>query len=261
MVDWYLGTMGFSYKDWEGSFYPAEIKPRRYLDYYAGIFNAVEIDSTFYGVPPISNIQRWISQTPEGFKICTKLPRTITHNLGLSGTQGLVDEFLGVMRSLKNRLGIILIQFPPSFKDDQFLALASFLESLPSDIRFACEVRHPSWHNDRYIQLLTKLGVAYTANEYANLPRCLYQTTGFLYVRWIGYHLRFQRHDREQIDPSTQLAWWWDALQPYLGGVNEIFGFFNNDYAGFSPGTCNRFKSLVGLTAVPLVYPKQERLF
>lgn len=114
MINWYLGTMDFSYKDWIGYFYPADVGARDFLKYYCGIFNSVEIDSTFYGTPPVGNVNRWIAVTPEGFKICYKMPKHITHEMELSGARPILVEFIKTMRLLGNRLGVILIQLPPS---------------------------------------------------------------------------------------------------------------------------------------------------
>ncbi len=115
MVEWFLGTMGFGYDDWRGVFYPPGTTSRDYLTHYSRIFNSVEMDTTFYGVPRSAVVTQWAASTPDNFKFCAKLPRTITHEMGLIGTRGLVDEFIDAMRLLGDKLGVILIQFPPSF--------------------------------------------------------------------------------------------------------------------------------------------------
>ncbi|NIT54716.1 MAG: DUF72 domain-containing protein, partial [Aliifodinibius sp.] len=94
MVDFYIGTMGFSYKDWAGAFYPPGISPREYLTFYSRIFNAVEIDSTFYGTPKAGSVERWREGSPEGFRICLKVPRSITHDAGLVGVDDEMMKFV-----------------------------------------------------------------------------------------------------------------------------------------------------------------------
>ncbi len=96
MADYFIGTMGFSYQDWAGSFYPPGVKARDYLVHYSRVFNAVEIDSTFYGIPKSSSIVRWRDQSPSDFKICLKVPRSITHEAGLVGTQREMDRFIEI---------------------------------------------------------------------------------------------------------------------------------------------------------------------
>jgi uncharacterized protein YecE (DUF72 family) len=261
IVNWYLGTMGFSYKDWSGPFYPSYIESRDYLEYYSQIFNAVEVDSTFYGTPRPEVVARWAEVTPEGFRICAKLPKTITHDLKLVGAAPELNKFLDVIRLLKNRLGVLLIQMPPSFSAHEIPALTGFLESLPEDIRFALEVRHPSWYTEETAALLENFGVAWTATEYEDLPKQIYKTTDWLYVRFIGKHGRFDSHESEKLDVAQQLEWWRDHITGKLEGVKEVFGFFNNDYAGFGAGTCNRFKALMGLPVRPFTPPQQPTLF
>jgi uncharacterized protein YecE (DUF72 family) len=261
MADWHLGTMGFSYKDWSGPFYPPKMPARDYLAHYARYFNAVEIDSTFYGVPRAETVRRWRRVTPEGFRICAKLPRSITHEQKLFGAAEELEEFLRVMRQLEDRLGVLLVQLPPSFTALERPALEGFLEILPRDLHFAVEVRDASWYTDSTAELLTAHGVAWAATEYEDLPIRIDVTAPFLYVRFIGRHGRFETHEQERLDVDTQLAWWREKLTAAAGQVENIFGFFNNDYAGFGAGTAQRFKGLLGLPAEPLTPPQQPRLF
>ena len=104
--------MGFGYKDWSGVFYPADMSARNYLAYYSRIFNAVEIDSTFYGIPRVETIRRWVAVTPASFQFCLKTPNAITHDLKLVGASGLMSQFVETVRFLDEKLGVILIQFP-----------------------------------------------------------------------------------------------------------------------------------------------------
>jgi uncharacterized protein YecE (DUF72 family) len=103
--------------------------------------------------------------------------------------------------------------------------------------------------------------VCWVATEYPNLPRGVQLTADILYFRLIGQHGQYDRHDKEQIDRSANLQWWYQHLQAHLDRVHAIYGFFNNDYAGFGAGSCNRFKALAGLPASDLRPPQQARLF
>ncbi len=261
MVDWYLGTIGFSYKDWDGAFYPVGMPQRSYLAYYSQIFNAVELDSTFYGTPPAERVRQWALTVPEGFKFCVKTPREITHDLRLLEAQPAMETFLKTMRLLGHKLGAILIQLPPSFTAAEFDTVAVFLTNLPTDLQFAIEFRHTSWYISETAELLKSHGMGWVSLDYVDLPKQIGLTTDFLYLRWLGEHGRFEHKDREQIDVTPELTGWWEYIQPHLSHIQTIYGFFNNDYAGHSPSTCNRFKAIVGLPVVQPQLPQQGRLF
>lgn len=183
MVDFYIGTMGFSYKDWVGAFYPPGLSAHDYLSYYSRIFNSVEIDSTFYGTPKVGSVIKWRENSPEDFKICVKVPRSITHEAALVGVK---DEILGFVQTVENlgdKLGMILIQFPPSFDNSNLQVLDVFLEQLPEGYNFAAEFRHPSWWVDRTADILSKHGVCWAATEYQGVPKEVPLTTDTIFVR------------------------------------------------------------------------------
>jgi uncharacterized protein YecE (DUF72 family) len=261
VVNWYLGTVGYSYKDWDGSFYPQGASPGSYLAHYSQVFNAVEIDSTFYGTPPIGRLQKWANTVPKSFKFCPKTPRQITHEARLVQVADTMRRFIDAMRVLGDNLGSILIQLPPSFSAAEFETLNQFLVTLPADIQFAIEFRHPSWFNYETVSLLRNYKVCWTSTAYMDLPRQIALTTSFHYIRWLGKHGQFKQKDREQVEVLPQLKWWWNTLQPNLQRVETVYGFFNNDFSGHSPATCNRFKELIGLSVTYPELPRQARLF
>lgn len=268
MAAWYLGTMGFAYETWRGVFYPLELPDRNFLPFYSQVFNAVEVDSTFYGTPREGAVQRWSAVTPEGFRICAKIPRVITHELSLVGAQVETAAFLETMRQLESKLGPILIQFPPSFTAERFDPLKAFLAALPPDLRFAVEFRHGSWYaasgnitETKVAEMLSEYGICWAGTHYPGLPSRIHPTADFFYIRWIGQHGSFKTHERERIDRTADLEGWWKLIQPYLGRVTDIYGFFNNDYAGHAPASCNRFKRIAGLPVTEPPTPKQGTLF
>ena len=262
MANWYLGTVGFSYKDWDGVFYPAGTQPRSYLAHYSKVFNAVEVDSTFYGTPPKDRVQRWAATVPPDFKFCVKTPRQITHDLGLmtSAIDAMAD-FLETISLFGDKLGAVLIQLPPNFTLAQADTVDTFLAKLPKDYQYAIEFRHESWYTDDVVRLLENYGVCWVSIDYLDLPKRVTPTTNFLYMRWLGWHGQFTEKDREQLDVTPQLHWWQKHLKSQLDQTQAIYGFFNNDYSGHSPATCNRFKTMVGLQAITPQLPKQGRLF
>ena len=260
MADLRLGTMGFSYADWAGVFYPDRLKPGDYLAYYAKHFDTVELDTTFHATPPADRVRRWAGITPDHFRFCAKVPKMITHD-GLDRRLNEMGEFLDVMRELGPKLGVILIQLPPSCGIEQFANLERLLRALPGDVRFAVEFRSGSWGQARTLDLLRHHRCALVAAEYLTRPSRIHLTTDFLYVRWIGEHQRFAELNHEQLDVTPALEWWKGQLQAVSTQLHSIWGFFNNDYSGYSVATCRRFMAMLGL---PLTDPEpaaQGRLF
>jgi uncharacterized protein YecE (DUF72 family) len=259
-VDWRLGTMGFSYKDWSGVFYPDGLAPRDYLAYYSQFFDTVELDSTFYGTPHPEYVARWASLTPPNFVFCAKTPKQITHEMRLVDTRDEMDHFVDTMRLLGDKLAVVLIQLPPDMTFEYIHKLALFLRDLPPGARYAVEFRHASWHATATGQLLQNHRVAWVSTDYIHLPRRVYATTDFLYIRWIGRHGQYETKDYERIDPTPWLEEWLADIQSRLDSVHTCYGYFNNDYAGHSPATCNRFRQMVGLPTRDLQPPQQGRL-
>jgi uncharacterized protein YecE (DUF72 family) len=261
MSDWCLGTIGFSYKEWVGGFYPTGTSQREYLHYYCKVFNSVELDTTFHSIPRIALVESWYTATPSDFKFCLKTPRTITHDHRLQGMQGLMSEFLEALNPLYEKIGPILIQLPPSLTQDNYLALQEFLESLPQSYRYALEFRHSSWYNEQTTQLLSQHKVCWVSLDFPNLPRQINVTTDFLYIRWIGINGMYHYHSYEREDKTNQLKWWLQSLLPFDNQIPTIYGYFNNDYTGFAAGTCKRFIQLAGLAGDDQNTPFQESMF
>lgn len=259
--NWYLGTMGFGYADWEGVFYPPGLPAHNYLRHYSKFFNSVELDTTFYGPPKVDQVLRWQQSVSETFLFSLKTPRQITHEHRLDRAQGLMEDFLLRLKNFKSQLGVVLIQLPPDFIFLEKSALFSFVSTLPDDFRFAVEFRHPSWFNDETRDILSRYQIGWAATEYLDLPVTIQPTSDFLYIRWIGDHGRYGRKDHERVDLTGRLQNWANLIQSQLKSVNTVFGYFNNDYAGFSPGTCNRFKKIVGLPTKNFQPPRQTTLF
>jgi uncharacterized protein YecE (DUF72 family) len=260
MKQWYLGTIGFSYKDWLGAFYPAGTNQRTYLLYYSKVFNCVELDSSFHSIPPQVNVTSWFNSTPSDFRFCFKTPRHITHELKLLGAEAAMDEFLTSIQFMQEKLGPILIQLPPKFKQDKIAIVDNFLTRLPQNYRYAVEFRHPSWYNAKTSQMLSTHKVCWVSNDFPTLPRQINLTTDFLFHRWIGVNGIYQHHSYERVDKNEQLKWWLDLILSYSTKVQHLYGFFNNDYTGFAAGTCIRFMQIAGLIEENDL-PYQERLF
>ena len=261
MMKWHIGTMGFAYRGWVGPFYPAGLSQNKFLSHYSTLFDAVEIDSTFYGIPRPEQVKRWTAVTPNNFTFSLKTPRAITHERGLAKGLPQMFEFLEVAAMMAEKLGVILIQFGPKFTASAMKALDEFLNQLPSNIRYAVEFRHPSWENADTNALLSRHNVCRVAADYIHMPKKIHRTTDFLYLRFIGPHGQFGTKDREMVDKTTILKTWYEALKPHLNHVSAVHVYINNDFSGFSPATCNRFKKIVGVPAKEIRPLQQGRLF
>ncbi len=261
MADWYLGTIGFTYPEWKGSFYPAGLPSDQSLSYYSRIFNAVEINTTFYGPQPPDKVKRWAAAVPEDFKFCFKAPKRVTHELRLKNAEAEMRVFVESSMAMGSKFGAVLIQLPPSFTLEARPSLESFLQSLPSGPRYAFEFRHASWHVPETAELLRKYQAGWVATDYEDLPVEINPTTDFLYIRWIGRHNVIPHPGHEVLDRADRLKNWLERIKANLSGIDAIYGFFDNDYAGHAPASCNRLKSLAGLPVVPSSAEEQGRLF
>lgn len=255
----YLGTQGWSYKDWVGSFYPPGARAVDYLSYYARIFDAVELDTTFYGTPTVSKVESWAAATPQAFQFTAKVPRAITHDRRLIDAEAEMEEFVAVMQRLGEKLGAVLIQLPPDFTADERPALEQFLRDLPDGIRFAAEFRHRSWLTDDTYDLLRRHNVAWTMIDLRYMPITLQTTAGFAYVRWLGDHRKVIKMDATQIDNRDNLHRWAEELEMVARRVERIYGFVNNHYSGHSPADVRTLRRALGMVEEIEREPRHEQ--
>jgi uncharacterized protein YecE (DUF72 family) len=239
----YLGTQGWSYPSWVGSFYPPGTPATRYLDVYASQFNTVELDTTFYAVPPLSTVTGWRERTPAGFLFAAKFPKTITHDKGLVDCVEETHVFLERMTHLDQKLGPLVLQMPPSFAATQMQALSAYLAGLPVGLRYALEVRHRSWlapaAHEALLELLRKHGVALCLVQHAWMPHLDELTSDFAYIRWLGRREDFPDDDfsHVRLNRDQQLDGWAEQIGGYLRKGRFVYGYFNNHYQGHSPAS------------------------
>lgn len=265
-----LGACAWSFDEWRGNFYPADLPEERWLEYYARYFPAVEIDSTFYSAPAEGTVLRWAECTPASFRFACKLPRAITHACRLRDCSAEFTAFLRAMEPLAAKLQVILIQLPPSFapKEGRPL-LRSFLEQLPRDFRFAIEFRHSGWHRPQAIRLLERHRVCWVwadtspLNERNLAPFELWpHTTDFLYVRLMGDYATKYNPGGERVHQYGKLLWkreaalesWALKIERHLEESRSVWAFVNNHYEGFAPETCQRLAGRLGYE-LPLPAP------
>jgi uncharacterized protein YecE (DUF72 family) len=255
------GTSAFTAAGWEGSFYPAGMKPADYLAYYATRFDTVEIDSTFYRIPAKTTVQGWARKTPEGFVFAAKVPQVITHEKVLVDCESELKQFMEAMDCLGDKLGPLLFQFGYFNRKaflgvNDFLArLRPFLKKLPKGHKFAVEIRNKNWLVPQFVETLRERGIALALIDQSWMPRPAQWfekfdpiTADFTYVRWLGYRKGIEDQtktwDRVIVDRRAELSEWAEILGKVHKRKIQIFAYANNHYAGFGPATVEMFQEL-----------------
>lgn len=263
-----LGTQGWNYDSWVGPFYPPGTRVGEFLTVYSRAFEAVEVDSTFYAVPPSKTVAGWASKVPDGFTFSLKLPQEITHERRLRDADDTLEEFIRRARELGNKLGPILIQLGPDFATSELPALVSFLPKLPTDLRFAIEFRQRGWINDGVLALLAEHHVSLALTDGRWLPRkqmlalASRPTSDFIYLRWMGPDRSIVDFSRIQVDRTRELESWAGVLWELAEQGFDVYGYVNNHFAGHSPSSTRDLQKLIGQRPVmPEQLGEQMSLF
>lgn len=256
----FIGTQGWSYPDWAGSFYPEGTPTSRYLTTYAKAFTSVEVDSSFYATPPASHFLGWRDRTPGSFRFALKLPGELTHERRLRGGDEVLTTFCKRAELLEEKLGAILIQLPPDYSPAERPALETFLDRLPAGFRFAVEFRHAGWLDERSSALLAEAGVGLAVSDGPWIPRervmlaALRPTAELAYFRWLGSRPHVEAYSHVQVDRAAEITAWSVVLRKLGGQVKEIYGYFNNHYEGHSPASARRLLKELG---EPVIEPDE----
>ncbi|HVT88544.1 MAG TPA: DUF72 domain-containing protein [Tepidisphaeraceae bacterium] len=265
MIRYRLGTIGYAYPDWRGPFYPEGLGQGKWLGFYGGQFDSLELNTTFHAVPIPERVRKWASKVGPDFRFAVKTSRAITHDHPLEAAQAPMLQFIEIVRSFGQTLGPVLIQLPPHVGIDSFGVLDRLLDSLPIDVRYAVEFRHPSWVQDRTTDMLRQHNAAWVGLDHLDHPqlRRLRATADFLYVRLVGKHQRFKETNHEQVDVMDDLRKWHAAIcrevRQSPRTIDEVWVMSSNDYAGHSPATLRRFAGIAGIKL--LAAPVQSELF
>jgi len=226
-----VGTSGYSYPKWKGSFYPEKLPQKEMLDYYAQRFSTVELNNTFYRMPTESNLKSWAQQVPEGFRFALKAPQIITHRKRLKDAANETELFLGTAAILKARLGPLLFQLHPSQKKD-LPRLEAFLALLGEKTLAAFEFRHESWFDDEVFDCLRENSCALCVADTDDGPAAaVVGTAGWGYVR-----LR-----RESYNDSSLREW---IARFNSQSWGEVYVFFKHEDTGTGPKFAARFLEL-----------------
>lgn len=251
-----LGCMGWNYDAWVGPFYPAVTRAPDFLAVYARAFDTVEVDSTFYAVPPAKTVRGWADRVPPDFVFALKLPQEITHERRFRQATDVLAAFSDSARELGRGLGPILMQLGPDFAPNELPALAAFLRHLPRDLRFAVEFRHRGWIHDGVLALLGEHNVALALTDARWIPRKTMlalaerPTADFAYIRWLGPNRDLVDYSRIQVDRTREIEAWVIAIQHLAAKSQAIYGYVNNHFSGHAPATARDFQRRLGLRTV-----------
>ena len=236
----HVGCSGWNYPHWRGVFYPSSLPESRWLEYYAQVFDTVEINATFYRLPKQATVARWAETAPDGFCFAVKVSRYLTHVRRLRDVREGVARLTDVVQPLvlANKLGPMLWQLPPTFRrDDERLAAA--LEALPKG-RHAFEFRDQTWFHQDVYALLREHDVALVIADRASLREApQVDTAGWWYTRY--HHGRSGRRGNYS---KAELGGWVARIQTLAG---DVFAYFNNDWEGFAIENARTLTTLLDL--------------
>jgi uncharacterized protein YecE (DUF72 family) len=225
----HVGTSGYNYTEWRGTFYPDDLPAKEMFGYYSKIFRTVEINYTFYRMPTQKTTAAWLAQAPDGFTYALKAPQRITHIQRLMNAGENVRFFCEAARVLGVHLGPLLFQLAPTFRCDQ-TRLAGFLAELPPDVRVAFEFRHDSWLTDEVFELLRSKNAALCIADFGDKTTPLRPTArhGYFRLRDEGYQ-------------PDDLAQWADRIVEQRDVWDEVFVYFKHEDEGKGPEFARAF--------------------
>jgi uncharacterized protein YecE (DUF72 family) len=232
-MTWYIGTSGWSYRNWNTQFYPKGLKAHEKLGYYSRHFSAVEVNSSFYNLLARETYEQWRAQVPADFTFSVKLHRYLTQMKKLKIDDKACeqrDHFFEAVAGLGSQLGVILIQLPPSLKKD-IPKLETFLEAMPTDYRYAIEFRNDSWFKEEVTEVLKKHNVAVVISHSPEWPYWIMPTADFIYARFHGKDELFTSPYADK-----DLKEWAATLQSLRPEDQKGWIFFNNTDQGHAVG-------------------------
>lgn len=226
-----IGTSGYQYPEWRGSFYPEKFGTDRMLAYYAERFPTVEINYTFYRMPTEKLLAGWAAGTPDHFTFTLKAPRRITHDAKLQRCEDTLQAFCRAARTLGPKLGALLFQLPPNFRKNVEV-LAAFLELLPGDLRTAFEFRHDSWFEEDVFAALRQRGAALCVADSEKLKTPVAVTADHAYFRL-----------RDEGYQEADLEAWARTIRDLP--AKEAFVYFKHEAQGLGPAFAQRLDALI----------------
>ncbi|MFD0976155.1 DUF72 domain-containing protein [Salinimicrobium gaetbulicola] len=233
----HIGCSGWNYKDWRGKFYPEKLAAKNWLEYYSGQFNSVEVNSTFYRFPKDEYVEKWRETVPSDFLFTLKGSRYVTHMKKLNEVEESVAQFSEVAKILKDKLGSVLWQLPPSLHRDGD-RLKDFCSLLDPDIKNVIEFRHESWYDQEVYNLLADHNVIFCAISSPKFPEEMVTTGKTGYLRFHGKGKKWY----DYLYSEDELKEWYDQIMKT--DLEEIFIYFNNDMHANAPENARELRSL-----------------
>lgn len=240
----FIGTSGWTYQDWEGFFYPKDLALKDKLKYFSQHFKTTELNYSFYHLPRAATFKKWHSETPSDFVFAVKASRFITHIKKLKGVKQAWKKFFENALNLKEKLGPILFQFPPSFKAtiENFKKLKDFLKFITSSlsnkkntmveklpIRLAMEFRDKSWCDKKIYKILKRYNIAWTIADSPKYPKAEVVTADFVYIRLHGSKILFaSKYTKKELKDLAQ------KIKKWLKQKKDVYCYFNNDVKGYA---------------------------
>ena len=236
----FVGTSGWHYKHWRELFYPKELPTSDWLSFYARLFNTVELNNSFYHLPPATAFDSWRDTTPARFLFAVKGSRFITHMKKLKDPESSTPKFFAGANRLEDKLGPVLFQLPPRWKVNPE-RLEEFLASIERGHQYAFEFRDDSWHTREVYELLTQHDAALCIHDLGGKQSPLEITASFTYIRFHGpTEAKYSGSYSE-----AQLKQWARRFDDWRPKLKGIYAYFNNDVAGHAPKNAIKLKSLL----------------
>ena len=239
MAEVRIGTSGWVYRHWREVFYPLRLPQRAWFEHYATQFDTVEVNATFYRLPPETTFFSWRRRAPEGFLFALKAPRVITHLKRLTDCQQDLELFLSRAWLLGDRLGPILFQLPPRWEVDA-ARLRALLALLPPEGRWAFEFRDPSWLCEPVYQALRERGAALVRVSARRFPDAAVSTANLQYLRMHGDQTTYASKYS-----LAALEGWAHQVANWLAVGQDVFAYLNNDAHGYAVEDARALRDLV----------------
>lgn len=233
-----VGCSGWQYRHWQGDFYPEDLPPSRWLQYYTSRFDTVELNNSFYRLPDAAVFAAWRGRVPASFLFSVKASRYITHMKRLKDPQEPLDRFFDRASHLLRNLGPVLYQLPPRWGCN-VERLRDFLAAAPRGPLQAIEFRDPDWYRDEVFALLQRYRFALCVHDMAGCPAPLTVAGPFVYLRLHGPERYAGRY------PDALLARWADWLSTRRAAGQDLYVYFNNDVGGHAPRDAVRLREML----------------
>ena len=255
-MNFYIGCSGWSYSGWKGTFYPKDMESKDYLSYYSKFFNFVEVDSTYYNIPSRFVVRAWKDKTPVDFKFTLKFPKIITHEKKLEDVSKPLSIFFTALEPLIDKTMSLLIQLPPHLSANKgFKSLQIMTRNLDTRFRYALEVRHSSWLEDKVYEFLKEQNMSLVWSVRAELPTPTIITSDQIYTRFIGdrsiNEKDFGKVVRDRTEEMIEYSRNFKKIQNGETNVHDVLIAFNNHFAGFGPQSVNDFLKIMNIPEIP----------